>query len=178
MSNALRLSTVQKRMSKPTQSRIRKEIEEIREENLVNFTAGPVGDNLLEWSAKLYGPPGSVYEGGVFRIRLVLPTDYPFHPPKVTFMTKVYHCNISTCGRICLDILDKKWNPSLTITKVLLSISSLLVDCNPNDPLVGSIARLYIMNRDEYNRKAREYTKQYAKDVSDAADTTHVVGQR
>ncbi len=73
--------------------------------------------------------------------------DYPFKPPKITFRTKIYHCNINNSGAICLDILKDNWSPALTISKVLLSICSLLTDANPNDPLVANIAQQYLNDR-------------------------------
>ncbi|XP_059018471.1 ubiquitin-conjugating enzyme E2 E1 isoform X1 [Mustela lutreola] len=124
--------------------------------------AGPKGDNIYEWRSTILGPPGSVYEGGVFFLDITFTPEYPFKPPKVTFRTRIYHCNINSQGVICLDILKDNWSPALTISKVLLSICSLLTDCNPADPLVGSIATQYMTNRAEHDRMARQWTKRYA----------------
>ena len=88
------------------------------------------------------GPEGSPYLGGVFKLNIIFPETYPFKPPKVQFVTKVYHCNVNSNGSICLDILKDQWSPALTISKVLLSISSLLTEPNPSDPLVPEIAQL------------------------------------
>uniref|UniRef100_A0A8C5PUN3 E2 ubiquitin-conjugating enzyme n=1 Tax=Leptobrachium leishanense TaxID=445787 RepID=A0A8C5PUN3_9ANUR len=104
----------------------------------------------------------SPYQGGVFFLTIHFPTDYPFKPPKVAFTTRIYHPNINSNGSICLDILRSQWSPALTISKVLLSICSLLCDPNPDDPLVPEIARIYKTDREKYNRIAREWTQKYA----------------
>lgn len=142
--------------------RIQRELAEITLEPPPNCSAGPKGDNLYEWNSTILGPPKSVYEGGVFFLDIHFPTDYPFKPPKVTFRTRIYHCNVNSQGVICLDILKDNWSPALTISKVLLSVCSLLTDCNPADPLVGNIAAQYISNREEHDRIAREWTRRYA----------------
>lgn len=142
--------------------RIQKELAEITLDPPPNCSAGPKGDNLYEWVSTILGPPGSVYEGGVFFLDIHFTPDYPFKPPKVTFRTRIYHCNINSQGVICLDILKDNWSPALTISKVLLSICSLLTDCNPQDPLVGSIASQFLQNRPEHDRVARLWTKRFA----------------
>jgi ubiquitin-conjugating enzyme E2 D/E len=110
----------------------------------------------------IFGPAESPFQGGVFNLTIRFPSDYPFKPPIVTFSTKIYHPNINAAGGICLDILKQQWSPALTISKVLLSILSLLTDANPNDPLVPDIANLYKTNRAEYEQVAREWTQLYA----------------
>ncbi len=124
--------------------RITKEYKELQTEPLGGLTAGPSGDDLFQWSACLLGPEGSVYQGGTFALTLQFPTDYPFKPPKVKFSTKVFHPNISSDGGICIDILKDQWSPALSISKVLLSISSMLTDPNPNSPLNAEAGEWYM----------------------------------
>ena len=145
-----------------TLQRITKELKEIQNDPPANCSAGPEGEDMYEWQASIMGPKDSPYSGGVFWLKIHFPKDYPFKPPKVMFLTRIYHPNISSSGAICIDILKDNWSPALTISKVLLCICSLLDDPNPDDPLVPDIAELFNSDREAYNTKAKCMTLQYA----------------
>ena len=143
-------------------NRINKELNEFKIDPPSNCSAGPVNDDLYKWEATIIGPEKTPYEGGFFKLEIHFPNNYPFKPPKIKFITRIFHPNINRYGNICLDILDKQWSPALTINKVLLSISSLLSDPNADDPLDVRAAQLYNENREEFNQTARTYTLQNA----------------
>lgn len=94
--------------------------------------------------------------GGTFKLELFLPEEYPMAPPKVRFLTKMYHPNIDKLGRICLDILKDKWSPALQIRTVLLSIQALLSAPNPDDPLANDVAEMWKTNEPEAIRNGAE----------------------
>ena len=142
--------------------RIKCEIHDAETNTLPNISISYSKDDVYKWNASILGPEGSPYEGGLFHLKIVIPNNYPFSPPKIEFETKVFHCNIGSRGDICLDLLKEKWSPALTISKLLLCICSLLDDPNPNDLMVLSIAELYKKDRKEYNRKAKDFTQKYA----------------
>ena len=83
-------------------------------------------------------------------------------PPKVRFLTKIYHPNIDRLGRICLDILKDKWSPALQIRTVLLSIQALLSAPNPDDPLAEDVAKQWKENEAAALATAREWNAKYA----------------
>merc|ERR1712032_1129418 len=147
------LTTKKQRMAL---KRIQKELQDLGVDPPANCSAGPVGDDMFNWQATIMGPADSPYSGGVFFLNITFPADYPFKPPKMHFTTKIYHCNVNSNGAICLDILKDQWSPALTISKVLLSVTPLLTDPNPNDPLVPEIAQLYQKDRAKHDKTAKE----------------------
>ncbi len=150
-----------------TIKRINADLNEILKNPPANCSAGPTDDNnIYEWQATILGPRDTPYQDGIFYLSIIFPSEYPFKPPIVKFITKIYHCNINSKGSICLDILKNEWSPALTISKLLLSICSLMTDPNPDDPLVTEIAELYTNNRTLHDRKAREYTIRHASEIN------------
>jgi ubiquitin-conjugating enzyme E2 D/E len=128
------------------------------------------GEDMLHWLGTIMGPPDTPYEGGKFLVDITFPPKYPFEAPDVIFKTRVYHPKLK-CGReVWLDILyDRwalggKWAPAVTISKVLLSIYSLLEDPNPNpdDPVDPQIANHYKSDIQGFKQTARDWTRRYA----------------
>ena len=148
-------------------NRLMSELKDVQMNPIPNFDVGLKDDNINEWRATIIGPSDSPYEGGVFELDISFPVNYPFTPPKVSFVTRIFHPNINSDGDICLDILKDKWSPALKIPQVLLSISSLMVQPNPEDPLEPDVAKLYKDNKVMYDKKAKEYTVKYANGKTD-----------
>ena len=113
----------------------------------------------------LCGPKDTPFEKGVFKVAVKMSTDYPYKPPNIRFETKVYHPNIASDGEICIDILKDKWSSALRLTTIFLSLSSLLANPNPQDPLMLEIANEYINNREKYNTKVRNHIERFAKNT-------------
>ena len=146
-----------------TKRRILKELQDLTNETGDNITASLIDDdNIYKWSATISGPSESPYEGGIFSLDINLPENYPIRPPQIIFKTKIFHPNINSSGSICLDILKNQWSPALTIHKTLLSISSLLTDPNPDDPLDATAGKLFKNDYEKFFSTAKEMTLNYS----------------
>merc|ERR1712127_131180 len=120
-------------------------------------------DNFSELRGEIGGPPDTPYEGGTYTLDIKIPETYPFNPPKVKFITKIWHPNISSVtGAICLDILKDQWAAAMTLRTVLLSLQALLGDAAPDDPQDAVVARQYSDNNPVFVRTARHWTNSYA----------------
>merc|ERR1712141_492835 len=108
------------------------------------------------------GPPGSPYKGGMFKLNINFPPDYPLKPPKLQFTTKIYHCNVNSNGAIKMHILEDQWSASHRVSTVLLSVFALLSDPDLKDPLVPEIAQMYLDDKVQHDQIAREWTQKYA----------------
>ncbi|CCI41231.1 hypothetical protein ABG067_000362 [Albugo candida] len=126
-------------------------------------TVSPVEDNMMHWNAIVIGPENTPYAGGAFTIDILFSNDYPFKAPKLKFATRVYHPNIKTqTGEICADIINENWSPTLNVLYCLTAIMQILEHPNTDNPLEPEIAKLLQDERQEFEKTAMEWTKQYA----------------
>jgi len=119
-------------------------------------------DDCTKWKVVLPSPTTSVYGGRFFVMTVQFPSDYPFKPPRVQFLTKVFHPNVNEDGHICIDILKDHWSPALTVGKVMLSIASLLESPNPDDPLDPFKATMYKTDRAKFDLEAKASAVKHA----------------
>ena len=138
-------------------------LSEFAKEPIPFVSLRPIGGSLRDLLASVEGPPDSPYEGGVFYIRIAIPANFPFEPPVCRFLTKIYHPNINSSGKICLEVLGPSWDPKHgRLEKLLLALCALLDDPCIHDPLVPEIAEVFVQDRLAYTQNAELYTRKYA----------------
>lgn len=138
--------------------RIFKEIEKIRKGDFKEVEINiPDEGNIRNLNAILIGPEDTAYEGIKYIVSLKLGKDYPLKAPTVKFVSKIFHPNVGQKGSICLDILQNKWSPAMSIANIITSLQLLLQEPNPASPLNGEAARLFENNKDEYSKKVKAF---------------------
>ncbi|XP_077302078.1 ubiquitin conjugating enzyme 4 [Arctopsyche grandis] len=146
--------------------RIKKEVKEaMKSEELVGcpIKIEVLNDFWMTLKGEITGPPETPYEGGKFILNFEIPESYPFDPPKVKFITHIWHPNISSAtGAICLDILKDQWAAAMTLRTVLLSLQALLSSPEPDDPQDAVVANQYKNNNVLFQMTARQWTHLYA----------------
>ena len=144
---------------------IKKEFDSLQNDPILSLgcTVGlPDKKNVFHWEISLCGPIDTPYAGGMFFLTADFTDDYPQKKPEVRFKNKIYHLNVSpSTGHICISTLNE-WKPKTPMVDVISAIFALFYDQNPKSPYSGEMAREYETNRAEFNKKAKEWTKQYA----------------
>ncbi|XP_076450573.1 ubiquitin-conjugating enzyme E2 T-like [Babylonia areolata] len=147
-------------------SRVKRELQMLQESPPPGISCYPVADNISQFEAKIVGGEDTPYHGGVYKIHIELSERYPFEPPKVQFITPIYHPNIDNIGRICLDTLKMPpkgaWKPCLNLLTVLTSLQLLMAQPNPDDALMASIAEEFKNTPELFQQKAIQHTRQFA----------------
>ncbi|XP_030329356.1 ubiquitin-conjugating enzyme E2 T [Strigops habroptila] len=147
-------------------SRLKRELSLLTAEPPPGITCWQEENRVDDLRAQIVGGAGTPYEKGIFDLEILIPERYPFEPPKIRFLTPIYHPNIDSAGRICLDVLrlppKGAWRPSLNISTLLTSIQLLMAEPNPDDPLMTSISSEYKYKKELFLLNAREWTEKYA----------------
>ena len=133
---------------------------ELREEKGINIVF-PDKNDLMNFQINI-SPFDGYYKDGTFTFDCKVPNTYPHEAPKILCTTQVFHPNIDMEGHVCLNILREDWKPVLTINSVIMGLQFLMLEPNPDDPLVPEIARIYKSDIAKYNATAKEWTQKYA----------------
>jgi ubiquitin-conjugating enzyme E2 T len=156
--------------------RMKREFELLQNDPPHGVGAWPSGDSMTKLSASITGPEESPFAGGTFRLSVEVTSRYPFEAPKIRFLTKIYHPNIDTGGRICLDTLKMPprgtWVPSMNISTTLQHIRLLMATPNADDGLMPEITSQYKSNKRLFEKTAKEWTVRYASSSSTVSTTS------
>ncbi|KAL7564592.1 hypothetical protein ACA910_017935 [Epithemia clementina (nom. ined.)] len=151
------------------ESRLREERKNWRKDHPMGFYARPQnrGDgsaNMMVWEAGIPGKKGTDWEGGVYKLLMSFPSDYPSKPPECQFIPPLFHPNIFKSGHVCLSILkeDKGWRPSISLKDLLIGIQDLLTEPNEHDPAQSEATKMFCQNRAKYNARLRQQAKKFA----------------
>ncbi|CAD5176321.1 unnamed protein product, partial [Musa acuminata subsp. malaccensis] len=122
-----------------------------------DYKVETVNDGIQEFFVDFHGPSESLYQGGVWRVRVELPDAYPYKSPSIGFVNKIYHPNVDEMsGSVCLDVINQTWSPMFDLVNVFeVFLPQLLLYPNPSDPLNGEAAALMMRDRPAYEQKVK-----------------------
>ncbi|SPQ26978.1 5f924631-72e4-4524-8e52-f9148fa17587 [Thermothielavioides terrestris] len=129
-----------------------------------------VNDN--KFYVRFKGPAETPFEGGVWKVHVELPDQYPYKSPSIGFVNRIFHPNIDELsGSVCLDVINQTWSPMYDMINIFESfLPQLLRYPNASDPLNGEAAALLLREPKSYEQKVREYVQKYAKSTEEEAD--------
>ncbi|KAH0746948.1 hypothetical protein KY285_008605 [Solanum tuberosum] len=122
-----------------------------------DYTVETINDGITEFNVEFHGPKESLYEGGVWKIRVELPDAYPYKSPSIGFLNKIFHPNVDELsGSVCLDVINQSWSPMFDLLNVFeVFLPQLLLYPNPSDPLNGDAASLMMKDKNQYEQKVK-----------------------
>ncbi|XP_054749575.1 ubiquitin-conjugating enzyme E2 L3-like [Lytechinus pictus] len=142
--------------------RLGKELEEIKKSNVACLKEVIVNDtNILKWELTI-APKDPPFSKAMFKIDMNYPAEYPFKPPKITFVTKIYHPNIDEKGQVCLPIISpENWKPATKTIQVIQALLALVHDPEPEHPLRGDLAEEYTKDKKKFFKNAEEFSRKH-----------------
>ena len=115
--------------------------------------------NIMEFKVVYTPEKDSYWYPGLYEFNFSVPTNYPFSPPKIHCLTKIFHPNIDLQGNVCLNILREDWKPTLNMATVIASVYFLFYDPNPKDPLNHEASEMMRNSRDEFIKNVKKTLK-------------------
>jgi ubiquitin-conjugating enzyme E2 A len=143
-------------MTTPARRKLMRDLNQLQAQPPHGVSGAPNESDLCRWVCVITGPQDTPWEGGIFRLTMHFTEEYPNKPPIVTFISPIFHPNVYADGKICLDILDKRWSPAFGISAILTSIQSLLTDPNPESPANVEASKMFEENTTEYYSRVRQ----------------------
>lgn len=139
-----------------------------------DYEVNLVNDNMQEFYVKFKGPEETPFQGGIWKIHVELPDQYPYKSPSIGFVNRIFHPNIDELsGSVCLDVINQTWSPMFDMINIFeVFLPQLLRYPNPTDPLNGEAAALLMREPESYDTKVKEYVSKYAS--REAADEAGV----
>ncbi len=122
------------------------------------------GGSMRDLYVKFHGPPDSPYAGGVWKVHVTLPAEYPYKSPSIGFCNRIFHPNVDEpSGSVCLDVINQAWSPMYDLVNVFqVFLPQLLLYPNPADPLNGEAASLALRDKSAFDTRVREHVRKHA----------------
>ncbi|SEI34856.1 YALIA101S05e12288g1_1 [Yarrowia lipolytica] len=143
-----------------------------------------VNDSMQEFYVRFEGPEETPFQGGIWKIHVELPNEYPYKSPSIGFVNKIFHPNIDELsGSVCLDVINQTWSPMFDMVNIFeVFLPQLLRYPNPSDPLNGEASGMLMREPKQYEEKVKDYVTKYAsndsvsaeKDISDDDDLSSI----
>jgi ubiquitin-conjugating enzyme E2 M len=111
-------------------------------------------------------PPQGLWRGGKHLFEFNIPDEWPHKHPEIKILTRIWHPNIEELPKqgVCLNIIRKNYNPTITITNLIVGLQFLFNEPNPTDPLNIEAANQYLSNYAAFKLKAEDYVQNYCED--------------